>query len=306
MAISNIAGKLSIDRLDAQASAALEGQFDFVQLTNGGEIWHDLRFLSPYAHKIARLRVSGICDSFAGLDALTQLLHLDLDDYVPAPVFDFSPFEKIEFVRMGWASKMKAVPFFSLPHLRDISLLGFKAPDCSNIGLAARLQKLKLRHGAVDCLEGLGGCKSLEELRLISVKKLSSLNGIEACPSLRIIDIAKGPELQNIDVSLDRCVGLTQVLLGGKFDVASLAWIRANPMMHSFRSDARVLDVDWHALFGARNLQEIAFIHRPGALDSDEAIKALASTYGKNLHWIEHGGTRAAPSVELHFKEQRG
>lgn len=71
MTISNTAGTLSIDRLDAQAITALEGEFSFLQLVNGGEIWQDLRFLSPYARKISRLRVSGVCDSFAGLEELT-------------------------------------------------------------------------------------------------------------------------------------------------------------------------------------------------------------------------------------------
>lgn len=301
--ISNAAGKLSIDRLDAQAITALEGEFNFLQLVNGGEIWQDLRFLSPYARKIWRLRVSGICDSFAGLEELTQLRHLDLDDYVPAPVFDFSRFVHLEFVRMGWSAKMMTAQLFSLPQLREISLLSFKAPNCDAIGLAGKLQKLKLRYSAVDSLDGLGACKALEELRLTSVKKLTSLNGIEACPALKLIEIEKGPELARVDESLQKCTALTEVLLGGKFEVATLAWIRANPMMRRFRSDAMVLDIDWNVLFGAHDLREVAFIHAPGVLPGDDEIKTLAGDHGKNVQWIEHGGTRRAPWIELHFKK---
>ncbi len=283
--------------------SALEGDFDLLQLVNGGEVWLNLRFLAPYVHKISRLRVSGICDSFAGLDALTGLVHLDLDDYDPAPVFDFSPLKNLEFVRMGWSSKMMVSQFFSIPRLREISLLGFKAVNCEGIGAASKLRTLKLRHSTLESLEGLAGCESLEELRLIAVKKLPSLNGIEGCKALKVIEIEKGSILENVDESLQKCTALTEVLLVGKFEVATLQWIRTNPMIRRFRSDAVVLEIDWNVLFGAPELREIAFTHIPDVLPTDDEIKKIAHSQGKHLQWIEHGGTRRVPWIEFHFKE---
>jgi hypothetical protein len=302
MTISKTGGKLSIDRLDPQAITALEGEFDFLQIVNGGEVWKDLYFLGPYAHKVKGLRVSGICDGFAGLNALTQLAQLDIDDYPPDPVVDFSPLVHLATVRMGWSSKMKAVPFFSLPCLQEVDLISFKAMDCNNIGLANRLLKLQLRHGSLESLDGLGGCTVLEELRLKSVRKLTSLHGIERCKELKVIEFVKGSVLQHIDESLSELSGLTEVLLEGKFDVPTLGWIRHNPLLARFRSDAPVLDIDWSALFGAPHLWEVAFVYQSGALPPDEEIKSMASMHGKTLHWIEHGGTRKVPWIELHFR----
>jgi hypothetical protein len=94
--------------------------------------------------------------------------------------------------------------------------------------------------------------------------------------------------LENISESLRKCAALTQVLLVGKFEVASLQWIRFNPMMQRFRSDAVVLEIDWNDVFDASHLNEIAFAHTPDMLPSDDEIKAIARSHGRDLQWIEH------------------
>jgi hypothetical protein len=169
--------------------------------------------------------------------------------------------------------------------------------------LAKKLRVLKLRHSKLESIEGIDACEMLEELRLIQVKGLSSLGEIGACRSLRVIEIEKGSKFVDIAESLTQCSKLTQVLLEGDFEIADLKWMRSNPNMIRFRTDAVVLDVDWNLLFGLAKLREIAIKHIPGTLQSDEEIKAIAGSHGRDIQWIEHGGTRRSPWVEIHFRE---
>ena len=298
-----VGGTLSVDRPDEDAvTRILQDDFDLLQLVNGGVVWHDLQFLSPCKQKIRRLRTSGIFDGFRGLETLTDLVHLNLEDYSPDPVFDFSPLAKLEFCKMGWSPKIVGKAFFSIPNLREVSLLKYKGHDCAEIGLAKKLRCLELRRGMLESLDGIAGCSSMEELRLFQVKGLSSLAGIEKCRSLKVIEVEKGSVLTNVAQSLRQCSALTEVLLDGGFELADLGWIKANSGMTRFRSDAIVLDVDWHALFGATKLLEISFRYAPHALQSDDEIKAIAATYGRHVQWIEHGGTKRSLWLEVHFR----
>lgn len=303
MASINIGGTLSIDRPDEDAFFRVSNEnFDLLQLVNGGEIWHDLEFLIPHRQKIRRLRVSGIFDGFHGLEQLTELTHLNLEDYSPSPVFDFSSLRKLQFCQMGWSPKFAGNTVFSLPELREVSLLKYRGTNCAEIGVAKRLRSLKLRRGRLESLDGIAGCESLEELRLMQVKGLTSLAGIETCKTIKVVEIEKGSALAGVAESLRQCSKLTEVLLEGDFEVADLAWIQTNPGMTRFRTDAIVRDVDWNTLFGAPDLFEIAFKYAPRNLPSDDEIKAIATSLGKHVKWLEHGGTQRSPWIEVHFK----
>lgn len=304
MANVMIGGILSIDRPDEEAISRIsQGDFDLLQLVNGGEIWHDLQFLVPHRRKIHGLRVSGIFDGFRGLNELTELVHLNLEDYSPNPVLDLSSLTKLQNCKMAWSPKIVGNAFFSIPALRDISLMKYRGRSCAEIGLAKGLRRLTLRHAKLESLNGIAGCELLEELRLIQVKGLSSLAGIEACKALHVLEIEKGSRLPDVAESLQQCSSLTEVLLDGDFEVTHLAWIQANPQMTRFRTDAAVLDINWDALFGAPRLSEIAFKYVPHTLLPDDEIKAIATSHSKHVQWVEHGGTKRSPWIEIHFRK---
>lgn len=301
----NIGGTLSVDRLDEDAKRHIsDDTYDLLQLVNGGEIWNDLQFLIPYARKIRKLRISGIFNNFAGLDKLTELSHVNLEDCEPRPVLDLSPLSKLQSCKMGWSPRIIGSAFFSIPELQHVSLFKYAAQDCMEIGLADKLRSLILRHGSLGSLIGISGCEPLEELRLIKMKGLVLLEEIAKCRALRILEIEKGAAFIDISASLEKCSSLMEVLLDGDFEISCLSWLNANTKMTRFRSDAVVLDVDWTCIFEAPKLFEISFKHRPGMLQTDDEIKKIANHSGKQVQWIEHGGSRRAPWIEIHFNKK--
>ena len=303
MTTIDIGGTLSVDRPDAMAIDRIaRGGFELLQLVNGGEEWSTLEFLAPHRQKVRRLRISGLFKRFTGLDQLTELAELDLGDAPPDPMRDFSALCKLESCKLAWTSKILAETFFALPRLSKLFLLRYRHTDCSQIGLAGQLKVLELTQPRLSSLGGLDGCTSLEALKMIQVRGLFSLDGIERCPSLRVLDIEQGSAFKDAAGSLQRCSSLEEVLLDGNFEISNLGWMRSNPRIAKFRTDAVVLDVDWHVLFGLPGLHEIAIRHVPGALRSDDDIKEIARSFGKQVQWIEHGGTRRAPWVEVHFR----
>ncbi|MFZ6732651.1 hypothetical protein ACO0LG_12070 [Undibacterium sp. Ji42W] len=302
METKNYLETLSISGTDENSVRRIsEFKFDLLQLVNGGEIWHDLRFLIPFKNNIKKLRVSGIFNGFLGLEMLSELTQLDLEDYPPLPVVDLSSLIELRICKMGWSPKIFGERFFSIPVLEEISITRYRGVNCVEIGLAKKLRHLKLRHGKLESLNGIEGCSLLEEMRFIKVTGLTSLDGIAACKALRVIEIEKGSVIENIAESFFGCSNLTEVFLEGDFEIANLSWIEKNPNMTKFRADAVVLNIDWHKLFGAPKLDEIAFRHIPNALCSDDEIKDIAKSQGKKIQWIEHGGIRRLPWVEIHF-----
>ncbi|HEY5994116.1 MAG TPA: hypothetical protein VIU46_05885 [Gallionellaceae bacterium] len=299
----NINGTLSIGRFDHDAVRQLSaGNYDLVQLVNNGLEWADLEFLSAYTHKIHRLRLGwGVYNSLAGLEKLTELTYLDLDDLPPDPVYDFSSFSNLQVCKMRWSPKLDQQSFFSLPNLNQVALMWCKTKDCTQIGFAHKLRTLELRFGVVSSLDGLSNCKSLEELRIIRVKGLTSLDEIAKLTHLKTLEIDKGSKFSEVARSLSQCSNLAEVLLEGDFEITDLEWIRKNARLTRFRSDATVQNVDWHAVFNAPALSEIAFAYTPGGLMNDGDIKTIAESCGKPVRWIEHGGTRRRPWVEIHF-----
>ncbi len=299
-----VINEISIGRKDESTMHRLErSEFDLLRIVNGGEIWQDISFLIPFKDKIKKLHVSGIVNGFFGLGELDALTELDLGDYSPSPVVDFSTLSKLGTCKMGWSSKMKGKNFFSIPALEKISLAGYKAENGVEIGLAKRLKCLELRHSRLDNLQGLEGCQLLEELRLIRVSGLTALDALQTCKALKIIEIDTGSRIENIAASLVHCSNLTQVFLAGDFTLGSLTWVTQNPGLTSLRTDALVSNIDWQILFAAPKLADLALKYEPGSLCTDEEIKNIAKSCGRHIQWIEHGGTRRSPWVEIHFKK---
>ncbi|MES2040997.1 MAG: hypothetical protein V4495_24535 [Pseudomonadota bacterium] len=295
---------LSINGIDDPAMRRLaDCEFELIQIINGGKVWQDLNFLIPFKDKIKKLRVTGIVNGFLGLDMLNALTELDLDDYFPLPVVDFSTLSQLEICKMGWSSKMQGKNFFSIPRLEKISLARFKAENSEEIGLAKKLKCLELRHGTLGSLRGLEGCCMLEELRLIKVSGLTSLDGLDACKALKIIEIEASGRIENITACLERFSNLTCVLLEGDFALNSLAWVANNPGLTSLRADVVIPNIDWRTLFSAPKLEDLALKYKPGSLCTNEEIKNIATSCGKHIQWIELGGTRRAPWIEIHFKK---
>lgn len=276
---------------------------DLLQLVNGGTMWQDLRLLVADRAEVTRLRVSGLIHAFKGLEQLCELVELDLEDYAPSPVRDFSPLQQLTVCKMGWYPKLDAAAFFSLPRLSEVSLLRYRAQDFSSIGLAKRLKVLRLRWGHVKSLRGIEGCSHLEELRLTHLRGLESLEGIESCNDLRVLELESRGPLRDVHLTLGRCRGLKEVLLEGTFELPDLGWIALNPALERFRSDVAVLNVDWQSAFSAPALHELAFRYQPNSLQDDSSILAAGECAGRRIAWLEHGGTKGAPWIEVHFRD---
>jgi hypothetical protein len=307
MGTENSAGRLSISCLDDEARSVLsEGSFDQLNIVNGGEIWCDLQFLVPYKDRVRKLQTIAAFQSFRGLEQLSELVELSLSDQAPDPIYDFSALTKLQYCCLEWSRKMNGQAFFSLPELRHVSIYLYKSADFSEIGLSKSLRCLDLRYGRVDSLQGLAGCRALEELRLSYLRGLASLDGIEACRTLKTIEIDKGALSGDISGSLENLGSLEQVYLySDKIELADLKWLTSNPGMAILRSSSVVRNIDWHVLFAAPKLYDVLIAHSPGSLPPDEAIKDIASQHGKIVAKIEHSGTRRSPWINIDFSGHR-
>ena len=291
MTASLVGTTLSIDRWDDTSERAVAaGGYELLQLISGTETWVDLRFLAPYSAVVRHLRVSWLLRSCKGLDLLTELCSLNLGDRPPTPIRSLASLKCLRSCKMGWAKRIDGRAFFALPELREVSLLGYSADDCSDIGLATNLNSLTLRHSRLRSLVGIASCKDLQ-----------CLDGVERCARLRILDVQRGSPLAGVADTLSKLGGLEEVYLEGDFEVEHMRWLGQNPRMTSLRSDAVVTNIDWVNVFESPMLREVAFRYQPGVLQGNREILDAGTSLGRPLKWIERGGTRKRPWVELHF-----
>ena len=260
-----------------------------------------MKFLVPFKEHVKNLLASGVFNGFAGLDGLTELVCLNLGDYSPDPVFDLSSLGKLEICKMGWSKKISGEKFFSLPKLREVSLFNYKNDDLLEIGATKNLVKLSLRYGSVKQFIGLCNCDKLEVINIINVRNIESINGIECCRSLKTVDFCNLNVACDISAIFYNCSELINVSVGGSAFFNDLDWIKSNKKVAKIRSDSVVRKIDWEVIFGAPELNEIAFKFVPGNIKTDIEIRAISRANGKNLKWIEHGGTKKSPWIELHF-----
>jgi len=298
MANSILGRVLSLEHPDADAFSRLSGNdFDAVQLLNGGEIWRDVRSLVQFKEKVRDLRVLAVVKGFRGLDELTELVCLNLEDSPPLPVVDLSRLQNLRDCKFGWSPRLVARSFFSLPNLERISIYRYVAPTCSEVGLAKRLREATFRHGTIGSLEGVQGCTDLEILRLVRVRELTSISPLSACKRLRILDIDEGPEIHGLPI-LGELPNLEEVLLSGRFELESIEWMRGLQDLQRFRSDALVRSIDWTIPFSLPKLTDFATRFVPGSSLSVADFKRLAGSSGRSV-LVEFGGTRRSPWVEL-------
>lgn len=106
--------------------------------------WKTFEPLIPFKDKIKCLRISGGPDSSKGLDKLTGLEDLDLDDF-PKPAIDFRKLPKLKKLSVLW-DRTRRTSYLANPNLEYLKVDSFGDKDLSVLSELTKLTCLDIRN----------------------------------------------------------------------------------------------------------------------------------------------------------------
>lgn len=279
----------------SEAETALaEGHFDVLSIQAG--TWGDFSFLQPYAGKIRRLLVASGVDAYKGLEVLTELTEIDLEE-APSPALDLLAFQKLEKCYLRWHKKYPK-EFFALPQLAEATLANYPGSDCTAIGQAAGLRKLDLRKGSVASLAGLEHVAGLQHLSLSHMKELQDISAVAKAP-LQMLHIEKCPKLVDVDF-IRRLSSLRELFIDcGGSGFADLRWLSSMEHLIDLLIAVPVQEIDWNIVFAMPALQRVVINTHEGYQLDEQALLACAQAHGRIVDNFTRAGTKIQPAVKF-------
>jgi hypothetical protein len=279
---------------DEAEAAVADGRFDILSIQAGN--WGDFSFLAPHAGTIKRLLIAGGVESYRGLEKLTELTEIDLEE-APGQALDLLAFQKLEKCYLRWHKKYPKA-FFALPRLAEVTLANYPGKDCADIGMAAGLRKLDLRKGSVTSLSGLEQATGLQHLSLAYTKELQDISAVAKSP-LQVLHLEKCPKLAEIDLIR----GLTKMrelfVDCASPGFADLRWLGRMENLADVLIAVPVQQIDWSILFAMPALQRVVINTHEGYGLDEEALLACAKAYGRQVDGLTRAGTKAHPAVKF-------
>lgn len=279
---------------DEAAEALAAGKFDVLSIHAGS--WGDFSDLAPYAGKIKRLLVGSAVDSYKGLERLTELTEIDLEE-APSPALNLLAFQKLEKCYLRWHKKYTR-EFFALPGLKEITLANYAGVDCADIGMAAGLRKLDLRKGSVTSLSGLEKLAGLQHLEVSYMKELQDISAVSAAP-LQVLHIEKCPKLEDVDL-VRGMTGLQNLFIDcASPGFADLRWLGKMGQLYDVLIAVPVQEIDWNIIFAMPNLQRVVINTHEGYQLDEGALLACAKEHGRTVDNFIRAGTKTLPAVKF-------
>lgn len=271
------------------------GGFDLLLIQAAGGA---LSGLVKNGSNIRRLQIQGPLDSSAGLESLSQLLHLTLTD-VPKPPIDLAAFPHLESFCLQW-HRSYGDSAFSLRELKAAVIFGYTEEDCSDISRATSLERLHLTQGGVKCLKGLEVVRGLADLKLAYLKNLTQIDEVAHLPSLTSVWIERCLKLHDLN-SLKNLARLETLYIAESGSLHDVDWLRSLSALRRLTLILPIETISWPALFG---LQALSFLHirtkRDLAISQVQAVK-LAGEVGKAITSFSETHTKTTSVLTVKF-----
>lgn len=286
----------------AQAISAIEaGGFDELSV-NTGE-WKNFEPLMPFVNQVRRLSVTSPVTSFRGIEKLTKLVSLELDD-APNPPLDILQLRQLECCYLRWHKKYPKA-FFELPRLREITLVGYSDSNCENIGLATGLVELDLRQGAVKSLSGLERLGKMRSLSLAYMKNLQDVSAVAGLTEMEVLHIEKCPKVMDI-AFVEQFNDLRVLFLDcGSSGFQDLRWLSKFTKLVELLIAVPVQSPDWSVVFAVPKLRDVVINTRPGYKLKDDELIAKATSIGRELTNLVRAGKKDCPAFKFRMSPRK-
>lgn len=272
-----------------------EGNFDYLSLNTGQ--WVNFDFLGKYCDQINRLGVSSSVTTYQGLEKLTKLVEIRLED-TPNPPLDLLVFKELQRCYLDWHKRYPPA-FFALPKLNEVTLTHYSAKDCSDIAQAHKLIRLDLQQGGIQSLNGIEHLSHLKYLSLAYMRNLQDISAAASLRQLEVLHIEKCPKV--VDVDFVRGLSNLQTLFidCGSAGYTDLKWMSKLDALIDVLIAVPVQSVDWDIVFALPNLQRVVINTHPGYQIADDELFACAKAHGRVLDNYFRAGTKKHPAFKF-------
>lgn len=238
--------------------------------------WRTFEPLLPFRDKIKCLRVSGGPESSKGLDKLSGLEDLDLDDF-PKPAVDFRKLPKLRKLKVLWDRSRKTCNLAN-PNLEYLQVDTFGDKDLSVFSELSKLVSLDIRQGSLQSLSGIENLHSLRSLYLIRLRNFIDISGLEACGGLEVLDCRFLPKLSDVEAvrMLARLKSLE--LDAENASLSDLKFLGSMPDLERLMLTVQAGDIDWHLIANHPSLKSIAITAHAEYGQSDGDIEEILNS----------------------------
>ncbi len=259
------------------------GDWDLLSLF--GVDWETYEPLLPFEDKVRRLRVSagGGPESSKGLDKLTALEDLELDDF-PKPVIDFRKLTNLKKLSVLWDRARKA-SYLANKNLEYLVIDTFGDKDISVFSGLKKLTHLDIRQGSLQSLSGIKDLHNLKSLRLIRLRNLCDISELRNCSNLELLECGYLPKLIEVEAIRELTELRFMELDAVSAKIKDFNFIETMPNLERLMLTVNALDINWEVIANHPGLKWMAITaHADYKLSDDEIIEKLKST---NKHLSE-------------------
>lgn len=220
--------------------------------------WSTFEPLLAYKKKIKRLHVSGAGgpESSKGLDELTDLEELDLDDF-PNPAVDFRKLSKLRKLKVLWDRSRKTCNLAN-PNLESLQIDSFGDKDLTVLSELSKLVYLDIRQGSLQSLSGIAKLHSLKSLYLIRLRNFGDISDLEACGGLETLDCRHLPKLYEVEAIRKLSKLRTLELDAENASISDLSFLGSMPALERLMLTVRAGDIDWSIIAYHPSFKSIA------------------------------------------------
>lgn len=159
-------------------------------------------YLKSDLHVVQHLDASGYAiESLGGIDALTELVSLDLSGNYITDLTPLRSLKKLKELRIDGmdvpTTPAVDLEFIATLDLRKLSLCRNSIRDLAALASLTKLTKLDLRYNQIEAIESLHPLQELTDLRLAD-NDLNQIHGLQYLTKLQRLDLAYNPRLQDL------------------------------------------------------------------------------------------------------------
>ena len=245
--------------------------------------WADYSPLQECNSYVRSLSVRNGPDSTAGIDAISSLEELELDE-IPEPAIDFRRFPKLKKLKFGWGKGMK-MEFLKCPALRQLEIHRFQGID---LEVVAGLDRLEILTFVAGRLRTLTGARSLPRLHHITLDRTSELTDISPLLGLgiRSLTLTGRNKVQSIE-----CVQHLRSLESLSLDVpklrcTELSWLKGLPLLESLTLTSPIDHLEWGVIAQHPKMRHVVLEQIDEEPPSEAEVKQLFGSAQKSVKEI--------------------
>lgn len=238
-----------------------------------GVDWHSYEPLLPYANNIKWLRVSLGPDSSKGLDMLTGLEKLALNDY-PKPAPDFRKLPNLRELEVLWDISRKS-SYLANSNLESLSVDKLGDSDLTAFEELTKLRQFKILQGSLKSLKGIDKLHSLLSLNLILLRRFNDLSELKHAKSLEVLETDSLPNLLEVD-AIKELSNLKRLELDApKATIDNLDWIGSMPKLEKLMLSVMAKSINWQIIANHPSLTWLSIVTHEGYDKTDDEIQNM-------------------------------